>query len=71
MEHYHIYRPREFPPGSGRVMAYEMVEISFEARTSANRYARRYDDGVLRSMVRQCDSDYCAIRQEELYAEDA
>ena len=67
MEHYHIYRPTEFPLGSGRVMSYGMVEIVFDSRTSANRYAREYDAGDVRSMVRQCASDYCAIRQAELY----
>ena len=46
--------------GSGRVVSYGMVEISFESRTSANRYARVYDAGGIRSMVKQCNSDYCA-----------
>ena len=67
MGHYHIYQPREFPMGSGRVVSYGIVEISFESRTSANRYARVYDAGGIRSMVKQCNSDYCADRQAELY----
>ena len=69
MEHYHIYRPMVFPVGSGRILTYSMVEISFESRTSANRYAREYDSGGGRCMVKQCRADYCAEREVELYAD--
>ena len=37
MEHYHIYRPLEFPLDSGLVESYSRVSIYFEARPGAQK----------------------------------
>ena len=59
MEHYHIYRPFEFPVESGCVESYSRVPIYFESRRSAHRYAKEYDGGTVRAMVKTCNSTYC------------
>ena len=70
MEHYHIYRPLEFPLGSGLVESYSRVSIYFEARRSAHRYAKEYDGGTVRAMVKTCTSTYCDEVEAQQYADE-
>ena len=69
MEHYHIYRPLEFPLDSGLVESYSRVSIYFESRRSAHRYAKEYDGGTVRAMVKTCTSTYCDEVEAQRYAD--
>ena len=69
MPHFHIYRPFVFPVGSTRVERYDIVPEWYEVRMTANRYARRYDNGLARAMVKQCLEDYCISESEEYFDE--
>ena len=70
MDHYHIYRPLEFPLGSGLVESYSRVSIYFESRRSAHRYAKEYDGGTVRAMVKTCTSTYCDEVEAQRYADE-
>ena len=70
MEHYHIYRPFEFPVESGCVESYSRVSIYFKARRSAHRYAKEYDGGTVRAMVKTCTSTYCDEVEAQRYADE-
>ena len=69
MEHHHIYRPLEFPLDSGLAESYSRVSIYFESRRSAHRYAKEYDVGTVRAMVKTCTSTYCDEVEAQRYAD--
>ena len=70
MGHYHIYRPLEFPVKSGRAESYSLVAIYYESRRSTHRYAKEYDVGTVRAMVKTCTSTYCDEVEAERYADE-